>query len=61
MLLRFDQRHAFHLVDPSAMPLLMALSAFVLVTGGAMYFHGFIGGIETVFFGVFSVLSCMFF
>jgi hypothetical protein len=25
-----------------------------------MYFHGFIGGIEMVFFGILSVLLCMF-
>jgi hypothetical protein len=59
-LMFYDQRHAFHLVDPSAMPLLTSFSALTLVTGGTMYFHGFIGGIEMVFFGILSVLLCMF-
>jgi heme/copper-type cytochrome/quinol oxidase subunit 3 len=54
------QRHAFHLVDPSVMPLLTSLAAFTLVTGGTMYFHGYIGGFETVVFGLTAVLLCMF-
>ena len=54
------QRHAFHLVDPSAMPLLTSFAAFTLVTGGTMYFHGYIGGIETIAFGIIAVLLCMF-
>jgi len=56
----YDQRHAFHLVDPSAMPFITALSALLMVTGGSMYFHGYIGGIETVAFGIISMLVCMF-
>lgn len=42
------------------MPLLTSFSALTLVTGGTMYFHGFVGGIEMIFFGIFSVLLCMF-
>jgi heme/copper-type cytochrome/quinol oxidase subunit 3 len=54
------QRHAFHLVDPSAMPFLTSVSALTLVIGGSMYFHGYILGIETTFFGLISMLICMF-
>jgi len=54
------QRHAFHLVDPSVMPLLQSISALTLVTGGTMYFHGYLGGFETILFGLISTLICMF-
>ena len=56
----FTQRHAFHLVDPSSMPILTAFSSLTLVSGGVMYFHGYVGGFETILLGFFSVLSCMF-
>lgn len=55
------QRHAFHLVDPSIMPLLTSLGALTLVTGGVLYFHGYILGIETTVFGLLCVVACMFF
>jgi hypothetical protein len=57
----FTQRHAFHLVDPSVMPLLTSIAAFTLLLGGSMYFHGYIMGLETSIFGFFSVIACMFF
>jgi len=57
----FTQRHAFHLVDPSAMPLLTAIAAFTLLLGASMYCHGYIMGLETFFFGFASVIACMFF
>lgn len=55
------QRHAFHLVDPSVMPLLSSISALTLTTGSVMYFHGYFLGIQTTFFGLFAVIACMFF
>ena len=57
---RFTQRHAFHLVDPSAMPFLTAISSFTLAVGAVLFFHGFIGGLETMFFGILCVIFCMF-
>ena len=56
----YTQRHAFHLVDPSAMPLLSALSALTLTTGSVLYFHGYSLGLQTTLFGFFAVLLCMF-
>jgi cytochrome c oxidase subunit 3 len=56
----FSQRHAFHLVDPSIMPLLSALSALTLTSGGVMYFHAYAFGVQTMLFGFVSVLLCMF-
>lgn len=56
----YTQRHAFHLVDPSVMPLITSFSAFVLVVGGVLFFHGYKLGFETTLFGFFSVIACMF-
>ena len=56
----FTQRHGFHLVDPSAMPLLTSLSALTVTVGAVLYCHGYIGGLETMFFGMFCVILCMF-
>jgi len=56
----FTQRHAFHLVDPSVLPFLTALSALCLTMGSVLFFHGFIGGLESTFFGLLAVLACMF-
>ena len=57
---KFTQRHSFHLVDPSAMPLLMSFSVTTMLTGSVLYFHGYVGGIETTLFGAFCVILCMF-
>jgi hypothetical protein len=46
----YTQRHGFHLVDPSAMPLLTSISALTLTTGSVLFFHGYKGGLETTFF-----------
>lgn len=56
----FTQRHAFHLVDPSVMPLITSLSALTLTTGSVLYFHGYQFGLQTTFFGLLCVLTCMF-
>jgi cytochrome c oxidase subunit 3 len=56
----FAQRHAFHLVDPSSLPLLTSISALCLTTGSVLYFHGYIGGFQSTLFGFLSVLLCFF-
>lgn len=60
MISKLSQRHAFHLVDPSIMPLITSISSLIVVCGMSMYFHGYLGGVETTIFGLVSVLSCMF-
>jgi hypothetical protein len=55
----YAQRHAFHLVDPSVMPLISSLSALTLTTGSVMYFHGYSFGLQTTFFGFFGIIACM--
>jgi len=54
------QRHAFHLVDPSILPLTTAFSALSLTLGSVLYFHGYHGGLESTIFGLFGVITCMF-
>jgi len=61
MLLSFyAQRHAFHLVDPSAMPLLTSISSLCLTSGSVLLFHGYSGGLEATVFGLFCVCLCFF-
>nr|YP_007890657.1 cytochrome c oxidase subunit III [Jakoba bahamiensis]AGH24151.1 cytochrome c oxidase subunit 3 [Jakoba bahamiensis] len=38
------KKHPFHIVDPSPWPLLGALSAFCMTTGGVLYMHSYAGG-----------------
>jgi cytochrome c oxidase subunit 3 len=56
----FAQRHAFHLVDPSALPLLTSIAALCLTTSSVLYFHGYVGGLSSTFFGLFCVILCFF-
>jgi hypothetical protein len=56
----YAQRHAFHLVDPSALPFLTSISALCLTTGSVLYFHGYTGGLEATFFGLTSVCICFY-
>jgi len=55
-----NQKHGFHLVDPSPWPLISGLSALFLTFGGVMYMHGYSGGAFLLRFGFFSVLFVMF-
>ena len=54
------QRHAFHLVDPNAMPLLTSIATSTLMIGFVMLFHGYYLGFSITFIGVVSVTTCMF-
>jgi len=60
MVLNKSQRHAFHLVDPSAMPLISAISCLMTTLGSVMFMHGYVGGFQIQFLGIFSILVCMF-
>ena len=52
-----NQRHTFHLVDPSPWPLVGGFSAFILTNGAVMYFHSFSGGDFVLTLGFILVLS----
>jgi len=53
-------RHSFHLVDPSPWPLVSALGAFMLTTGGVLYMHKFVGGERLLLTGLFVILYSMY-
>jgi cytochrome c oxidase subunit 3 len=56
----YQQRHAYHLVDPSILPFLTSISALSLTLGSVLYFHGYTAGLESTLFGLAAVLTCMF-
>ncbi len=57
---RNNQRHSFHLVDPSPWPLVAAFSAFMLTFGTAMFMHGYAGGSFLLQLGFCMILFMMF-
>jgi cytochrome c oxidase subunit 3 len=57
---KYTQRHAFHLVDPSAMPIITSFSALTITIGAVMYFHGFFYGFLIMVIGMINTLICWF-
>lgn len=53
-------RHHWHLVDPSPWPLMAALAAFSLTSGGVLYMHNYIGGSFLFRLGFFSLIFVMY-
>ena len=53
-------KHHWHLVDPSPWPILGALSAFCVTSGGVLYMHNYIGGNQLFKFGIFSLIFVMY-
>ena len=54
-----EQKHLYHLVDPSPWPILTATSALSMLLGVVMYIHSFSGGFFIVFLGLSSLITCM--
>jgi len=54
-----QQRHLFHLVDPSPWPFVSSLAAFTLMSGSVMYFHSFNQGSNVMFLGFILVTLTM--
>ena len=57
---RNNQRHGYHLVDPSPWPLIAAFSALMFTFGTVMYFHGYMGGNSLFKFGLLMIVFMMF-
>lgn len=55
-----NQKHGFHLVDPSPWPFITAFSALFLTFGGVSYMHGYYNGGFLLFLGFSMVLFMMF-
>jgi cytochrome c oxidase subunit 3 len=55
-----NQKHSFHIVDPSPWPLVASFAALFLTFGTVLYMHGYNGGGFLAFFGFSMVLFVMF-
>jgi len=55
-----DQRHPFHLVDPSPWPLIGSFGAFAMTFGGVMFMHNYLGGFNLFLIGFFTILFTMY-
>ena len=59
-IIRNNQRHGFHLVDPSPWPIIAAFSALMMTFGGVLYMHGYMGGDFLWKFGITMILFNMY-
>jgi len=55
-----DQKHPFHLVDPSPWPLLASQGGLAFTFGAVMYAHNYNGGFTLFFLGFFTILFSMY-
>jgi hypothetical protein len=55
-----NQKHPFHLVDPSPWPFVTSVGAFSMAIGFAMYVHAYSGGLSCFFTGFSTILFVMF-
>jgi len=55
-----DQKHPFHLVDPSPWPLVASIGGFTLTSGLVMYMHSYAGGSSVLSLGFFIILFVMY-
>jgi heme/copper-type cytochrome/quinol oxidase subunit 3 len=55
-----EQRHGFHLVDPSPWPFFTSIAALAMTTAGVQYMHGYSGGGFTLICSFIAInLCCM--
>lgn len=59
-ILKLDQRHPYHMVDPSPWPLVASMGALGFTTGMVMYMHSYSGGGFFMSMGLCTILYCMF-
>ena len=55
-----NQKHPFHLVDPSPWPLIAASGALAMTFGGVLYMHNYFSGSSLLLIGVAITLYVMF-
>jgi len=55
-----NQKHGFHLVDPSPWPIISAFSTLMLTFGAVLFMHGYSNGNFLFKFGFLMVLFSMF-
>ena len=56
-----DQKHQFHLVEPSPWPAIGSAAGFTLALGGAMYMHDYLYSGYILIAGFLMLLTVMFF
>jgi len=54
-----EQKHLYHLVDPSPWPILTAFSVMSLLIGGVMYMHSIVNGLFVLLIGLIVTIICM--
>ncbi len=54
--LSLGQRHFYHMVTPSPWPLFMATQVFIMLVGGVMYMHLYIGGGYVMVWGMLNAI-----
>jgi cytochrome c oxidase subunit 3 len=59
-IIRNNQRHGYHLVDPSPWPFVAAFSALFFTFGTALFMHGYGGGLFLAQIGLVMILFVMF-
>jgi hypothetical protein len=55
-----DQRHPYHLVDPSPWPFMGAIGALGFTFGCVMYMHSYSTGLALFIFGFITILFTMY-
>ena len=60
VILKNNQKHGFHLVDPSPWPIISAFSTLFMTFGGVCFMHGYAGGYFLFQLGFLFVLFMMF-
>jgi heme/copper-type cytochrome/quinol oxidase subunit 3 len=58
--LTLDQRHPYHMVDPSPWPFVMSIALLTMTSGGVMWFHSYSGGGYTLLTGMFGLFFTMY-
>ena len=56
--MKVNHNHPYHLVDPSAMPLMVSLASLFATFGIVIYIHGYESGFSLVCLGVFLLCLC---
>lgn len=59
-ILKYYQRHPFHLVDPSPWPFFASIAALISTLGGVLYMHMFYMGKIVLLIGIILLLSIMY-
>ena len=54
-----NQKHPYHLVDPSPWPLIAAIGALTITLGSVLFFHNFLFGFELLILGVLIIVYVM--